>query len=54
MWENAEPGELHLKLPELEHDLEALLSGSRINAPFMGRGGWVETVQNRPHAKRIA
>jgi hypothetical protein len=39
-----EPGEV----PGLEQDLERILSGGRIHAPFMGRGGWVETVQNRP------
>jgi hypothetical protein len=39
-------------VPALEHDLEALLSGNRINSPFMGRGGWVETVQNRPTPRR--
>jgi hypothetical protein len=41
------------EVPALERDLERLLSGSRINAPFAGRGGWVETVQ-RPARKRIA
>jgi hypothetical protein len=41
-------------VPALEHDLEALLSGARIHAPFMGRGGWVETVQNRPTRKHVA
>jgi len=41
-------------VPALEQDLERLLSSSRIDAPFMGRGGWVETVQNRPARKRIA
>jgi hypothetical protein len=40
-------------VPALEQDLEALLSGARINAPFSGHGGWVETVQ-RPPRKRIA
>ena len=35
-------------VPGLEDDLERVLSGGRIHAPFMGRGGWVETVQNRP------
>lgn len=39
-------------VPELEHDLESLLSGKRIQTPFMGRGGWVETVQNRPRATK--
>lgn len=33
----------------LEQDLERVLSGRRINAPFAGRGSWVETVQqHRP------
>jgi hypothetical protein len=41
-------------VPELEHELEQLLSGSRIHAPFMGRGGWVETVQRPAPRKRIA
>jgi hypothetical protein len=42
-------------VPALERDLEQLLSGNRIHAPFQGRGGWVETVQQRPVArKRIA
>lgn len=41
------------EVPELERDLEALLSGDRIRAPFAGRGGWVETVQ-RPAHKRSA
>ena len=39
-------------VPALEQDLETLLSGNRIHAPFMGRGGWVETVQNRPRATK--
>ncbi|WP_375405110.1 hypothetical protein [uncultured Amnibacterium sp.] len=38
------------EVPALERDLEQLLSGTRIHAPFMGRGGWVETVQ-RPLAR---
>lgn len=42
-------------VPGLEDDLERVLSGGRIHAPFMGRGGWVETVQHRPAARpRIA
>jgi hypothetical protein len=41
-------------VPALEQDLEALLSGARIHAPFIGRGGWVETVQNRPTRKHVA
>lgn len=41
------------EVPALERDLEQLLAGSRIHAPFMGRGGWVETVQNRAR-KRTA
>jgi hypothetical protein len=39
-------------VPVLEQDLERLLSGARIHSPFMGRGGWVETVQNRPVARK--
>ena len=39
------------EVPALERDLEQLLSGTRIHAPFTGRGGWVETVQ-RPQPRR--
>jgi hypothetical protein len=45
-----DPGEV----PGLERDLEHLLSGTRINAPFAGRGSWVETVQQRPPRKPAA
>ena len=38
----------------MERDLERVLSGGRINAPFAGRGSWIETVQQRPPRKRVA
>jgi hypothetical protein len=40
------------EVPALERDLERVLAGGRIRAPFAGTGGWVETVQNRPTARR--
>jgi hypothetical protein len=40
-------------VPEMAQELERLLSGERINAAILGRGGWVETVQ-RPPRKHIA
>lgn len=40
------------EVPALERDLERVLAGGRIHAPFAGTGGWVETVQTRPVARR--
>jgi hypothetical protein len=37
----------------LEHDLEAVLGGKRVNAPYAGSGAWLETVQ-RPARRRPA
>ncbi len=42
-----EPGDVR----GLEHDLEAVLAGKRVETPFAGTGAWVETVQ-RPPRKR--
>ena len=39
-------------VPALERDLERVRAGGRIRAPFAGTGGWVETVQDRPVARR--
>lgn len=40
-------------VPAIERDLEAVLAGKRISAPFAGAGAWLETVQ-RPPRKRSA
>ena len=40
------------EVPARELALEQLLSGHRIHAPFAGRGGWVETVQQRPITRK--
>jgi hypothetical protein len=42
------------EVPGLEQDLERVLAGGRIKAPFAGRGSWIETVQVRPPRRRIA
>jgi hypothetical protein len=42
------------EVPGLEQDLERVLAGGRIKAPFAGHGSWIETVQVRPPRKRIA
>ena len=39
-----EPGEVH----GLEQQLEAVLTGKRVQTEFAGSGAWLETVQNRP------
>ena len=41
-------------VPALERDLERVLGGGRIQAAFVGSGVWIETVQNRPAARRPA
>jgi len=38
----------------MEQDLERVLSGGRIKAPFAGSGSWIETVQGRPPRNRVA
>lgn len=39
-----EPGDV----PALEHDLESVLGGARVQARFAGTGAWLETVQRPP------
>jgi hypothetical protein len=36
----------------LEHDLEAVLAGKRVNAPYAGSGAWLETVQRPAKARK--
>ena len=36
----------------LERELELLLAGKRVHAPFAGRGAWLETVQRPARLKR--
>ena len=43
-----DPSEVH----GLERELEAVLEGKRVQAPFAGTGAWLETIQNRP-ARRL-
>lgn len=38
------------EVPAIERDLETLLNGPRVAAPFTGSGAWLETVQ-RPTRK---
>lgn len=35
-------------VPAMERDLETVLAGKRIGAPFAGTGAWLETVQRPP------
>ena len=38
----------------MEQDLERVLAGGRIKAPFSGSGSWIETVQQRPPRRPLA